>query len=245
MLVDDVSDVRRLVRIGLKMRGGFDVVAEAANGHRAIELVLEHRPDVVVLDLGLPDLAGSDVVSRIRESAPGTKIVVFTGIDIGRSELVDRVDAVVRKDGDVLFLVDLLGLVTAEHAPSASTELPADTASPAIARRFVKETLEKWGMEGVLDATLLVVSELVTNAVIHASSAATLRLGRTESSVRVEVLDAGAGSPAPHVATDDGEGGRGLLLVAAVSAAWGVESTADGGKLVWAELPLEPDPSPV
>jgi CheY-like chemotaxis protein/anti-sigma regulatory factor (Ser/Thr protein kinase) len=239
VLVDDVADVRRLVRIALKLRGGFEVVAEAADGRTAIEVVLTHRPDVVVLDLGLPDLAGSDIVARIRDGAPETKIVVFTGIDLGTSELAHRVDAVVRKDEDVLFLVELLDVVSSDEGELATTSLSADTASPAAARRFVERTLEGWDVASVLDAALLVVSELVTNAVIHASSAAVLRLGRTTTSIRIEVSDNGTGSPAPHVATDDLESGRGLLLVAAVSAAWGVEATQNGGKLVWAELPLE------
>jgi CheY-like chemotaxis protein/anti-sigma regulatory factor (Ser/Thr protein kinase) len=240
-LVDDVADVRRLVRIALKLRGGFDVVAEADDGRSAIEVVVAERPDVVVLDLGLPDLAGSEVVSRIRDGAPDTKIVVFTGIDLGPGELGDRVDAVVRKDEDVLFLVDLLDVVSSGDGQLASTSLAADTASPGEARRFVERTLEDWSASSVLDAALLVVSELVTNAVVHAASASVLRLGRTPTSVRIEVSDNGTGSPEPHVATDDLESGRGLLLVAAVSAAWGVESTVGGGKRVWAELPLDVD----
>jgi DNA-binding response OmpR family regulator len=244
VLVDDVADVRRLLRIALKLREGFEVVAEAADGRSAIAMVLEHRPDVVVLDLGLPDLAGSEVVSRLREEALDTKIVVFTGLDVSVTDIEGHVDAVVRKDEDVLFLVDLLDVVTRERGKVATTELPADTSSPGVARRFVTETLAKWESETVADAALLVVSELVTNAVVHATSAAVLRLGYTDRSIRIEVSDHGSGSPAPLVATDDGEGGRGLLLVAAVSAAWGVESTASGGKRVWAELPIMADDLP-
>jgi anti-sigma regulatory factor (Ser/Thr protein kinase) len=193
---------------------------------------------VVVLDLGLPDLAGSEVVTRIREGSPGSKIVVFTGVDMAPGDLVDRVHAVVRKDEDVLFLVDLLDSVAADRPDTVSIALAADTSSPATARHFVQDTLTDWGLPSVCDSALLVVSELVTNAVVHARSEARLRIGRTSSSIRIEVSDDGAGSPAPLEATDDGESGRGLLLVAAISAAWGVESTPIGGKLVWAELPF-------
>ena len=57
LLVDDVADVRRLVRVALRFHGGFEVVGEARAGMQAIELADRLRPDVVLLDLGLPDLS--------------------------------------------------------------------------------------------------------------------------------------------------------------------------------------------
>ena len=70
LLVDDVADVRRLVRIALGLHGGFEVVGEAGAGVQAVELATRLGPDIVLLDLGLPDLAGRDVLSRVREVAP-------------------------------------------------------------------------------------------------------------------------------------------------------------------------------
>ncbi len=66
------------------MRGGFDVVAEAADGRTAIEAAAKLQPDVVVLDLGLPDLAGRDVLTMLRVAAPDMRVVVFTGGDADR-----------------------------------------------------------------------------------------------------------------------------------------------------------------
>ena len=67
LLVDDVVDVRRLLRTALRFRGGFEVVGEASDGGEAVQLAESLRPDLVVLDLGLPDIAGREVLSRIRE----------------------------------------------------------------------------------------------------------------------------------------------------------------------------------
>ena len=82
----------------------------------------------------------------------------------------------------------------------------------------------------------LIVSELATNACVHAGSAFTVSLHRQGSDVLVEVGDQ---NPAPAVAQPPSTGvsGRGLQIVAAIAADWGV-ATRDPGKAVWAVLPL-------
>src|SRR5438046_1908959 len=94
LLVDDVPEVRRLVKTALRFRGVFTVVGEAANGAEAIAQTTELRPDIVVLDIGLPDIAGKDVLTTIRERVPTTKVVVFTG-----TEKRDSADIAARVDG--------------------------------------------------------------------------------------------------------------------------------------------------
>src|SRR6478735_1274658 len=76
LLVDDVVEVRRLVRTSLRYRGGFEVVGEAADGEEAVRLAARLRPDVVVLDLELLEIAGHDLLSRVRAAAPAAKIVM-------------------------------------------------------------------------------------------------------------------------------------------------------------------------
>lgn len=103
------------------------------------------------------------------------------------------------------------------------------------ARRFTATSLSDLPAPLREDAELL-VSELVTNAVLHTSGEVTLRLARLEDGVRIEVEDA---EPAPPVRLRENESamtGRGLMLVATLSSAWGVEPAAAGGKTVWAEL---------
>ena len=109
------------------------------------------------------------------------------------------------------------------------------TTSVAEARHFVAATLGRWGCERLIDDAQLVVSELVTNAVIHAHTPAhlvvTLRVGR----LRIEVTDGGHGSLRPQPWDGRRLGGRGLLIVDRLAERWGVAHDTDG-KSVWVEL---------
>lgn len=101
--------------------------------------------------------------------------------------------------------------------------------------------MAEWGLTGdLLDTAALVVSELFTNAVVHArGDRVVVGLRTAEGVVRISVEDQGRAADGPQLCrTPRGEHGRGLLLVDAVSAAWGVESEGRApGRTVWAELP--------
>jgi len=237
LLVDDVADVRRLVRTALRFRGDFEVVAEAGDGAGAVRLAGETRPDIVVLDLGLPDLAGREVLSRIRENSPASKVVVFSGLETpDRSWIEGRVDGYVLKDAELDYLLDLLESVGRAEGAEAYVDLPLSLTSVAAARRFVEEQIREWKLEQMLDDALLISSELVTNAVTHAESSCRIRLSLTLARLRIDVLDGGVGTPEPMPPSETEEHGRGLYMVDALTAAWGLEDVPGEGKLVWAEL---------
>ncbi|MBC9729599.1 SpoIIE family protein phosphatase [Streptomyces sp. TRM68367] len=104
------------------------------------------------------------------------------------------------------------------------------------ARRFTARTLRRWQVEDAADAVLLVVSELVTNAVVHTQGAVRLDLILHGDRVRVCVRDASPRAPAKPVIVDwESTGGRGLLLVEAMSESFGSVPVA-GGKQVWSEI---------
>ncbi|HEY3941647.1 MAG TPA: ATP-binding protein [Acidimicrobiales bacterium] len=115
--------------------------------------------------------------------------------------------------------------------------LPRD-ASPAEARAWARSSLRSGGIAGVdVGDVLLVVSELVTNAVRHGSGAVDVELRVEGDAVGVGVHDSGRVFTPPPPGAPDGAGGRGLFLVAAISRQWGIEASASG-KTVWARVPL-------
>ncbi len=105
------------------------------------------------------------------------------------------------------------------------------------ARRFTRRTLRAWDVPGdTVDAALLVVSELVTNALVHTGGPVRLDLSLVGHRLRLAVADSSPRSPAQPTSIGwEATGGRGILLVEAVSAAWGTVPVS-GGKQVWADL---------
>lgn len=106
------------------------------------------------------------------------------------------------------------------------------------ARRFAARTLRSWGLDEDLDAALLVVSELVTNAIAHTQGEVRLDLTLSADRLRIAVNDASPRSPVKPANVDwEATGGRGLLIVEATTASWG-SVPLSGGKQVWAEIDI-------
>jgi DNA-binding NarL/FixJ family response regulator len=78
LLADDHDIVRRGLKDLLEQQAGWQVCAEASNGREATELALQHRPQVAVIDLSMPELNGLEATRRIRQSLPATEVLVFT-----------------------------------------------------------------------------------------------------------------------------------------------------------------------
>jgi DNA-binding NarL/FixJ family response regulator len=78
MIADDHPLIRRGLRALLERTGEFDVVAEAANGYEAIELATLHKPDVALLDVGMPRLNGTDAATSIGEKLPAVRIIIVS-----------------------------------------------------------------------------------------------------------------------------------------------------------------------
>ncbi|MFD9380557.1 ATP-binding protein [Streptomyces sp. NPDC059999] len=114
---------------------------------------------------------------------------------------------------------------------------PRSRQTVRTAREFLDETLDAWEVTGRRDDLLLCVSELATNALLHGvppGRGYRLRLLRFEGAVRIEVHDSGGGRPRIEDRDVRVEGGRGLLLVAALADRWGVVPCVPG-KVVWCE----------
>ncbi|MFI9799909.1 SpoIIE family protein phosphatase [Streptomyces sp. NPDC052302] len=119
--------------------------------------------------------------------------------------------------------------------------------SVASARSFVRDTLQGWGFADIVDDAVVLTSELVTNAVVHAGTSADVLCLRSEDGVRIEVADRYPereiplqGSPV-NMGSPDREGGRGLQLCAALAGRWGVDYSPTH-KQVWFQLDLPERP---
>ncbi|WP_159670409.1 SpoIIE family protein phosphatase [Streptomyces mexicanus] len=119
--------------------------------------------------------------------------------------------------------------------------------SVATARSFVRDTLQGWGFGDIVDDAVVLTSELVTNAVVHAGTAADVLCLRCDDGVRIEVSDRYPEREVPvqsapvSMGSPDREGGRGLQLCAALAGRWGVEYTPTH-KTVWFQLDLPERP---
>lgn len=150
----------------------------------------------------------------------------------------------------------------------ATTSLPPEPRSASAARVFVRDCLQQWDLIDLLDDASLAVTELVTNAVLHAGTPLLVSLSCENGQVELAVFDGNPTLPQPRPARANlaqdldallvaerrvgpaGErdprldigpagavtGGRGLLLVAALAAEWGVSPLSDG-KAVWVRTP--------
>ena len=120
----------------------------------------------------------------------------------------------------------------------ASLGLAAEPASAAAARRFIRDFCIAADLpDDVCQKAALLVSELVTNAIIHGRTRATLTAERPGGCLRVSVQDSNPHLPDPANPTADSESGRGMRIVMTVADRWGVDTSIDG-KAVWFELDL-------
>lgn len=120
-------------------------------------------------------------------------------------------------------------------ATSTAVDLPVDATAPTMGRRFVTAALEALGLEEYAEVAELLVSEVVTNAFLHAEGPFRLAVEPAGSTVRVAVTDGSALEPAVQPLDDETLHGRGTHLVDVLAARWGVEHVGTG-KSVWFEL---------
>jgi PAS domain-containing protein/anti-sigma regulatory factor (Ser/Thr protein kinase) len=153
-----------------------------------------------------------------------------------------------RAKDDVALLIARTRALSADQI--AEWDVPLDPAAVAGIRAAVAEKLDHWGLSELAFTTELILSELITNAIRHASAPVRVRLLRDRSLI-CEVSDGSSTSPHLRYAATMDEGGRGLFLVSQIAENWGTRYTHEG-KVIWAQQPLsesasgakDRDPSP-
>ena len=159
LLVDDTDDVRFLLRLGVEMRPGFEVVGEARDGAEALALAAATNPDIVILDREMPRLGGLEVLPRLRETCPTSVIVLFTAVadhELHRAAVSTGADAVRlkgRQSVDAL-IDELEGLLLPGDEGQDLVRLRVGPVSAAAARTWVANT------RGILAALLRAPAEV-------------------------------------------------------------------------------------
>ncbi len=140
------------------------------------------------------------------------------------------------EDDVALLLVGLPDTDSGGATRFADIGVPEGSAGLGEARGRAHDLLTLWSVDpDTVDSVVLLMSELVTNALVHGRSPLSVRLRRTGSRVIVEVADCDPRVPRRRHAAFDDEGGRGLELVSLIASRWGTRSAGDG-KVVWAEI---------
>lgn len=131
VLVDDHASLRGMLHLVLKLEGGYEVVGEAGGGLEALRVCRAVRPDIVILDLMLPELNGTHLIRLLRQEPWEARVVVYTGsADEGllREALAESPHGFVRKEDSLPELRAALKAVAAgsRHlSPWASRLLPS------------------------------------------------------------------------------------------------------------------------
>lgn len=240
-----------------RLRDGVAVMEVASGGH-PLPTVLRAGGEVdVVGSLGtllgvLPDvdiadsefeLSAGDIVVFITDGVhdsgrpqallqEGLEAVLRSCRGLSPAEVVDRVleEVVAAQRDDVAILaVGARPVVLAERA----AVLQPDLASAAEARRLLRAALSEADRTRWFDDGALALTEVVTNAVLHAHTPVDVRLEVSTDALRVEVQDSNPYLPRQRPHDERATVGRGMGLVAAVTDSCGVRSVGGGGKVVW------------
>jgi NarL family two-component system response regulator LiaR len=132
LIADDHQMVRHGLRAFLEAQPGFRVVAEAANGVQAVQLAVEHAPDVALLDLNMPEMDGIEATRRIRQASPHTQVVVVT------SHHADEYVFPALRAGAISYLLKDIPMDELAQAIRRAARGEA-TLNPLVAARVLKE----------------------------------------------------------------------------------------------------------
>lgn len=137
LIADDHAVVRAGLRALLESRSAWEVCAEASDGREAVEKAIKLKPDVAVLDIGMPLLNGVEATHRIRASSPDTEVLILTMHE--SDDLVQQVvqagarGYILKDDADRVLLAAVDSL--SHHNPYFSTRVNALADSPPTAPR--------------------------------------------------------------------------------------------------------------
>ncbi|MCU1400039.1 MAG: response regulator receiver [Acidimicrobiales bacterium] len=242
LIIDDDAEQRAIVA-RLLVRDGIPDVTAADSAEAGLTAAAELQPHLILLDLVMPGRSGSEVLPDLLDAAPSALVVILSNLPRRRVApgLMQRgAVGYVEKFVPAQRLVHeiLVAAALTDVARRHLLELPDQPTAPLLGRRFARALLADADLSMADDVALL-VSELVSNAVVHASSRPRLEVRIGRSQVRVEVRDESPEQALPRTPDLETPGGRGLLLIETLASRWGTDRDVDA-KRVWFEIDREP-----
>jgi anti-sigma regulatory factor (Ser/Thr protein kinase) len=234
------SDVGRVSTIDSP--AGLPLGIDAEEAYEVVQVPLEVGDVVVLLTDGLvedphtPMDVGYARIAGILEEHAWTDLEVLADTLVAAAQVVEH-----RSDDIAVLVVRHDGIDAAARPLVASKSVDReDPRAARAARDFIAAQLAAWHMDQLEETAVLLVSEVVTNALRHTSGAVTMDLTRLTDRVRVEVADDVTRTPTIGSGDLLDEGGRGVPLLDVLSDRWGTAPRGTG-KVVWFELSTSPD----
>ncbi|MFJ3339187.1 SpoIIE family protein phosphatase [Streptomyces sp. NPDC086766] len=237
-----ISDIRGRI-IQPRLLTGPPLGIETQSAYQQSELQVQTGSVAALFTNGLLDSRQLDADVAARQLARRLADNCSQDLEVLADHLVGHCrPRAVFGDDAALLLVRYEGVQPSDRPRVARTSIGRhDLRGVSRVRRFLRDVLHRWNRLVMLDDLELLVSEVVTNALIHAHSEVDLRLREYADRIRVEVRDSDSYPPVPTALLEDetsnqeAESGRGLLIVDALALTWG-SSPAGRGKTTWFEI---------
>jgi len=184
VVVDDADDVRGVLAAELRADARFELAGEGRTGHDAVDLAGRHRPEVLLLDVSMPEMDGLEALPAVLDASPATKVVMFTGFSppgLLEQAVALGASAFIEKSISLDELGDRLAQVAAEGAapPSSSQHAASPTDEP---QAVLTEHLERF--RAVFDrATIGMATTTLTAGIVRINDTLARLLGTTPDAV--------------------------------------------------------------
>jgi DNA-binding NarL/FixJ family response regulator len=160
-----IADDHEIYRRGLKLfleHEGMRVIASAANGNQAVDLTSKYHPEILILDIAMPDLDGLAVLAIVKHTLPETRVIILTALDdrsyFSRAKELGA-EAFLSKGVENDYLVEIIrGIAHDCESPIFMKPVPTPTAPKELSLLFLKEQEKSSNGQNLTDKETLIVS---------------------------------------------------------------------------------------